>query len=162
MSVSQPIRDHLQHSCDPADSLLPSVSASLQEPEHASLRHSQLGCHATWYRENLGQCNEPMLQYEWAWMHGRIATLRHCCSAGSDSIGEARPDEARPGDESALSEDDPRLAELLLQSQLFRTLLMQEFCSRGLKPMPPRGTVVACEEAWEITSTAVRQEWGIL
>lgn len=40
MSVSQPIRDRLQHSCDPAESLLPSVSASLQEPEHARDRKS--------------------------------------------------------------------------------------------------------------------------
>jgi len=28
--------------------------------------------------------------------------------------------------------------------------------------MPPRGTVVKSEEAWEITSTEVRQQWGIL
>jgi hypothetical protein len=157
MSVSQPILEHLQHSCDSAESLLPFASATLQELEQTSLRHSQLGYHASWYRENLGQCNEPMLQYEWAWMHGRIATLRNCCSAGRANAGEARTE-----DGSELSESDPRLAQLLLQSQLFRTLLLQEFCSRGLKPMPPRGTVVACEEAWEITSTAVRQEWGIL
>jgi hypothetical protein len=28
--------------------------------------------------------------------------------------------------------------------------------------LPPQGEVIASEEAWEITSNTVRQEWGIL
>jgi hypothetical protein len=111
-----------------------------------ALRDSSLGCHASWYRENLGHCSEPMLQYEWAWMNGRIAALRHC-RAGSDDALACPP--------------EPRVEGLLTESQLFRTLLLQEFASRGLRPLPPRGTVVPSEEAWEITSTSVRQEWGI-
>jgi hypothetical protein len=51
---------------------------------------------------------------------------------------------------------------MLSESQLFRTLLLQEISSRGLTPLPPQGEVIASEEAWEITSNTVRQEWGIL
>jgi hypothetical protein len=112
----------------------------------AGLRTSSLGCHASWYRENLSHCSEAMLQYEWAWMNGRIAALRHC--------------RAGEGGELACP-PEPRLDGLLSESQLFRTLLLQEFASRGLRPLPPRGTVVPSEEAWEITSASVRQEWGI-
>ncbi len=159
MSVIQPILERLQHDCDPLESPSSSSPTALQEEGAASLRGSALGSHATWYRENLGQCNEPMLQYEWAWMNGRIATLRHFQSSGS---GPAVQADARGGDGSELRQLDPRLAALLSESQLFRTLLLQEFSSRGLTPMPPRGTVVKSEEAWEITSTEVRQQWGIL
>ncbi len=112
----------------------------------AGLRSSSLGCHASWYRENLSHCSEAMLQYEWAWMNGRLAALRQC--------------RAGEGGELACP-PEPRLEGLLGESQLFRTLLLQEFASRGLRPQPPRGTVVASEEAWEITSASVRQEWGI-
>lgn len=159
MSVIQPILERLQHDCDPLESQQSVSPSAVQELGSARLRESALGCHATWYRENLGKCNEPMLQYEWAWMNGRIATLRHFHSSGGGSA--ARPD-ARGCDGSELGQLDPRLAGLLAESQLFRTLLLQEFSSRGLTPMPPRGTVVDSEQAWEITSTAVRQEWGIL
>jgi hypothetical protein len=112
----------------------------------AGLRSSSLGCHASWYRENLSHCSEAMLQYEWAWMTGRLAALRHC--------------RAGEGGELACPPRQ-RLDGLLSEAQLFRTLLLQEFASRGLRPLPPRGTVVASEEAWEITSASVRQEWGI-
>ena len=159
MSVIQPILERLQHDCDSRDSHSCAVQSTSPQTGVASLRGSELGCHATWYRENLVQCNEPMLQYEWAWMNGRIATLRHFHGSGS---GPAARVDARAADGSELCQLDPRLAELLAESQLFRTLLMQEFSARGLTPMPPRGTVVTSEEAWEITSTAVRQEWGIL
>jgi hypothetical protein len=115
-------------------------------PAEAGLRASSLGCHASWYRENLSHCSEAMLQYEWAWMNGRIAALRHC-RAGEGADLACPP--------------EPRLEVLLGESQLFHTLLLQEFASRGLRPLPPRGTVVASEEAWEITSASVRQEWGI-
>lgn len=159
MSVIQPILERLQHDCDPLDSQPSGSPSAPNESGAASLRGSALGCHATWYRENLGQCNEPMLQYEWAWMNGRIATLRHFHGSGS---GPASRQDAKGGDVSELCQLDPRLAALLAESQLFRTLLLQEFSSRGLTPMPPRGTVVESEEAWEITSTEVRQQWGIL
>jgi hypothetical protein len=114
--------------------------------DQEALRTSRLGCHANWYRENLGHCSEPMLQYEWAWMNGRIAALRHCRAGEGGEL---------------VCPPESRLEGLLSESQVFRTLLMQEFASRGLRPLPPRGTVVPSEEAWEITSLSVRQEWGI-
>lgn len=113
-----------------------------QEP----LRTSSLGCHAHWYRENLGHCNEPMLQYEWAWINRRLTALQRCSSGEAGEL--ACPPRSR-------------LEPLLSESQLLRTLLLQEFASRGLRPLPPRGTVVPSEEAWEITSASVRQEWGM-
>lgn len=109
------------------------------DPDGDELRTSSLGCHATWYRENLGQCNEPMLHYEWAWLNGRIEALEHCHDACRGGLGE-----------------------MLAESQLFRTLLLREFAARGLTPSPPRATVVPSEEAWEITSVRVKEEWGIL
>jgi hypothetical protein len=120
----------------------PGRPASPQE----SLRTSSLGCHASWYRENLGHCSAPMLQYEWAWMNGRIAALRHCRAGQAGEL--ACPPESR-------------IEALLSETQVFRTLLLQEFASRGLRPEPPRGTVVPSEEAWEITSASIRQQWGI-
>jgi hypothetical protein len=103
------------------------------------LRTSSLGCHATWYRENLGQCNEAMLQYEWAWLNGRIDALEHVQDDGKGAFGE-----------------------MLAETQLFRTLLLREFAARGLSPSPPKATVIPSEEAWEITSLRVKEEWGIL
>ncbi|MFM7264512.1 MAG: hypothetical protein ACKOZW_02760 [Cyanobium sp.] len=117
-----------------------------------SLRTSSLGCHASWFRDNLGQCSNAMLQYEWAWMDGRLAALAQC--GGDASIGPGAPP-ASPCPPEA------RLAALLTESQLLQTLLLQEFTSRGLRPLPPLGPVVASEEAWEITSASVRQTWGI-
>jgi|LakMenEpi03Aug12_release.lakeMendotaPanAssembly.Ray.scaffolds.fasta_scaffold192197_3 hypothetical protein len=160
MSVIQPILERLQQDCNPWESQSSDGSEAREQCASAGLRSSALGCHATWYRENLGQCNEPMLQYEWAWMNGRLATLRHFQRSGSGPAALAM--DARVADGSELSQLDPRLAEMLSESQLFRTLLLQEFSSRGLTPLPPQGEVIASEEAWEITSNTVRQEWGIL
>jgi hypothetical protein len=128
------------------ESAVPPQPAAEPSPVQAGLRTSSLGCHASWYRENLSHSSEAMLQYEWAWMNGRIAALRHCRAGEGGEL--ACPPELR-------------LEGLLSESQLFRTLLLQEFASRGLRPQPPRGTVVPSEEAWEITSASVRQEWGI-
>lgn len=146
--ILEPILEQLLRERDEATP--PHIAAASEgEPStvEAGLRSSSLGCHASWYRENLSHCSEAMLQYEWAWMNGRLAALRHC--------------RASEGSELAACPPEPRLDGLLSESQLFRTLLLQEFASRGLRPLPPRGTVVASEEAWEITSASVRQEWGI-
>jgi len=103
------------------------------------LRTSSLGCHATWYRDNLVQCNQPMLQYEWAWLNGRIDALEHCLEQGRGTLGE-----------------------MLAEAQLFRTLLLREFAARGISPSSPKAIVIPSEEAWAITSLQVKEEWGIL
>lgn len=139
-----------------------------EQVHQESPRVSSLGCQASWYRDNLGHCSEAMLQYEWAWMHGRIAALARCrIGAHGNSEGDAVTNSVDHGEgnspESAAAPCPPpaRLQELLSECQLFHTLLLQEFTSRGLRPLPPRGPVVASEEAWEITSASVRQAWGI-
>lgn len=117
-----------------------------------SLRTSSLGCIASWFRDILGQCSDAMLQYEWAWMHGRLSALSQCrIDANGDAAATA----------ASACPPEARLTALLTESQLFQTLLLQEFTSRGLRPLPPLGPVVASEEAWEITSASVRQAWGI-
>jgi hypothetical protein len=115
------------------------------------LRSSPLGCHATWYRENLSHCSEAMLQYEWAWMNGRIDALEHC-----------RHEEGSPAGDQDTGPEAARLADLLSESQLFLTLLLREFAGRGLRPSAAKGTVIPSEEAWEITSLQVKQDWGIV
>ena len=118
-----------------------------------SLRTSSLGGHASWYRDNLSHCSEAMLHYEWAWMGERIAALNHGrFAAGGDGA---------TGPQGIACPPEPRLAELLSESQLFHTLLLREFAARGLRPLPLRGPVVASEEAWNIASASVRQAWGI-
>jgi hypothetical protein len=108
-------------------------------------RPAPLGRQASWYRDNLALCSEAMLQYEWAWMKGRIAALVRCRA-------DAPASQCPQGGE---------LERLLRESQLCHSLLRQEFAHRRLRPLPPRGPVVASEEAWEITSSSVRQAWGI-
>ncbi|MEB3256018.1 MAG: hypothetical protein VKJ05_06485 [Synechococcaceae cyanobacterium] len=119
------------------------LTVAIQAPLRARRHRARLGCHASWYRDNLALCNEAMLQYEWAWIKGRIATLIRY-----------RADGCR-------YPQDGKLERLLHESQRCRSLLRQEFSRRGLRPLPPRGPVVASEEAWEITSCSVRQAWGI-
>jgi hypothetical protein len=139
MSLIQPILDQRRQERQEA------VGSASLAPENGApapqegLRSTSLGCHADWYRENLGHCSEPMLQYEWAWLQGRIDALRQL-QAGEDG----------------------RYRDLRSECQIFRTLLLQEFASRGLRPMPPRACVISSEEAWEITSRKVREDWGIL
>jgi hypothetical protein len=125
--------------------------------------HAQLGCQASWYRDNLARCSDAMLQYEWAWMKDRLTALLRCRAAAQAAV--------RPGTQAGASSPPPaearrcpqegELKRLLGESQLCHRLLRQEFACRGLRPLPPRGPVVASEEAWEITSSSVRQAWGI-
>lgn len=116
------------------------------------LEQGPRGGQASWFRDILGQCSDAMLQYEWAWMHGRLSALSQC---RIDANGDA------PATAASACPPEARLTALLTESQLFQTLLLQEFTSRGLRPLPPLGPVVASEEAWEITSASVRQAWGI-
>jgi hypothetical protein len=138
MSLIKPIleRRHRHRRSAASDGSNSAIGASTAGDE---LRTSSLGCHATWYRENLGQCNEPMLQYEWAWLNGRIDALEHVQADGKGAFRE-----------------------MLAETQLFRTLLLREFAARGMSPSPPKANVIPSEEAWEITSLRVKEEWGIL
>jgi len=127
------------------------------------LRSSALGCHASWYRDNLADCSEAMLQYEWAWINQRI-----------DALDRQRTQESSPlslvADSSHAKSDEPdppaplhgSLAEHLAESQLFLNLLLREFAVRGMRPSTPKAAVIPSEEAWEITSKLVKEEWGIL
>jgi hypothetical protein len=90
-----------------------------------------------------------MLHYEWAWLHGRIDALEHF-------VGRERRNHA------AASDAVQRCEQMLSESGLFRTLLEEEFTARGLQPSAPRADVVPSEEAWEITSQKVKEDWGIL
>jgi len=150
MSLLQPIFEQLNRERGSESSAL------LREGREAEafpqgLRTSVLGCHAAWYRENLSHCSEPMLQYEWAWMNAHIDALEQfrCDALGHEGVHASGP-------------RDAQLAAHLSESPLFLTLLLREFACRGLRPSPVKATVIPSEEAWEITSLQVKQEWGIV
>jgi hypothetical protein len=154
MSLLQPILEQLNRERGSAETTA-TPGGGDNEDFPQGLRTSSLGCHASWYRENLSQCSEAMLQYEWTWMNGHIDALeRYLCDA------EGR--EAEPDFRQAFEPNQARLEALLSESQLFLTLLLREFASRGLRPAPPKAPVIPSEEAWEITSARVRQDWGIV
>jgi hypothetical protein len=104
-------------------------------------------CHAACYRDNLQRCTEPMLQYEWAWLRERLAALRSCQT-----------------DASLLSRlggiENVNL--LVSECVLFQLLLQEEFSRRRLTPRAVEAPLVPSEEAWEITSLKVKQDWGIV
>jgi len=106
-----------------------------------------LKCHATCYRENLERCTEPMLQYEWAWLRERLAALRSC-----------QGDPALVGRLGGI--DHVNL--LISEAVLFQLLLQEEFSRRGFTPRAVEAPLVPSEEAWEITSLQVKQDWGIV
>jgi hypothetical protein len=104
-------------------------------------------CHASCYRENLRRCTEPMLQYEWAWLQERLAALRSC-----------------QGDAALLSRlgGIEQVNLVISECVLFQLLLQEEFGRRRLTPRPVDAPLVPSEEAWEITSLKVKQDWGIV
>jgi hypothetical protein len=126
------------------------------------LRSSALGCHASWYRDNLAHCSEPMLQYEWAWINQRIDALDHQRTQGTPALCFVENSSSEQDNEPGLAPLHGNLAERLAESQLFLTLLLREFAMRGLRPSTPKAAVIPSEEAWEITSQLVKEEWGIL
>jgi len=150
MSLLQPIIEQLNRDRE-ASAADVQADAGTTYSAKESLRTSALGCHASWYVENLEHCSEPMLQYESAWIQGRIQALQHCCR------------EAESKAETPLEwTNQERVTEMLAESQLFLTLLLREFAARGLQPKPPKADVIPSEEAWEITSQKVKELWGIL
>jgi hypothetical protein len=157
MSLLQPILAKLPPTAERTEGRRPSGHEAVCGPvETANARAdslpccpNDLSCCANWYRENLQVCNDAMLHYEWAWLHGRIDALERFLV--QESLGMT--------DDRILLQ---RCEQMLRESQLFRTLLIEEFSSRGLHHSPPPAEVVASEEAWEITSQKVKQDWGIL
>ena len=140
----------------PAERLLP-LPRSLREfrlrqrsqPAPAAPPSPVLSCRARWYLDNLQRCNEAMLQYEWAWLVGRIHALQAVV-----------PRLERTGPHHPAASDADRAASLLSEARLFLSLLLRELAARGVSPAPARGVVIPSEEAWEITSRQIREEWG--
>jgi hypothetical protein len=90
-----------------------------------------------------------MLQYEWAWLVGRIHALQAVVQR-----------QERAGQPHPAGSDADRAVCLLGEARLFLSLLLRELAARGVSPAPPRGAVIPSEEAWEITSRQIREEWG--
>lgn len=150
MSLLQPIIEQLDRQRKSPCTDRPADGSSTPASDHY-LRSSTLGCHALWYVENLEQCSAPMLQYESAWINGRIDALERCLSK-----------HGRNGEISRSEEELQIVGQMLEESQLFLSLLLREFAARGLDPAPPKAAVIPSEEAWEITSQKVKEEWGIV
>jgi hypothetical protein len=150
MSILQPIIEQLKRERE-AFAADAQGEGSTPAAAHNTHRTSTLGCHAAWYVENLEHCSEPMLQYELAWIQGRIQALEHCC----------RHDQSEADSRLELA-NHRHVTDMLAETQLFQTLLLREFAARGLHPKPPKADVIPSEEAWEITSQKVKESWGIL
>jgi len=87
-----------------------------------------------------------MLQYEWAWIHEQVDRLRRCCLDPELMI--------RWGGRA-------RVHILLEEAVMLLGVLERVFQQRRLVPLAEQPGVVPSEEAWEITSLAVKQAWGI-
>ncbi len=112
-----------------------------------SMTKEAMNCHASCYRENLQRCSEPMLQYEWAWLKQQLDVLRRS--------------RFQPQMLHSLGGEEP-MRILTSECVLFQLILQQEFARRQLTPHPCPASIVPSEEAWEITSQQVKEEWGIV
>jgi hypothetical protein len=111
------------------------------------LSREAMNCHAACYRENLQRCSEPMLQYEWVWVEEHLRELRR-------AQVDAELSRRLGGRENVNI--------LISECVMAQLILQEEFSRRRLRPKPDHGAVVPSEEAWEITSLRVKQEWGIV
>lgn len=105
-----------------------------------------LRCHRQCYRDHLERCSDAMLQYEWAWIHEQVDHLRRCFldPDGMNRWGGRL-----------------RVQILLEEAVMLLGVIERVFQQRQLVPLVSRPGVVPSEEAWEITSLAVKQAWGI-
>jgi len=106
-----------------------------------------MNTHAACYRENLRGCNDAMLQYEWAWLEEHVQALRR---------NQLQPELMV----SLGGEDNVKI--LISECVLFQLILQEEFGRRRLTPRGTSAPIVPSEEAWEITSLKVKQDWGIV
>jgi hypothetical protein len=106
----------------------------------------QLEAHIQSYREQLRACSDPMLRYEWAWLEDHLSSLNL-----SSSHAEMR---------AALGGRD-HVADLMRETAAFRSELEQELLRRGVEASARTLPLEPMEHAWELSSPAIRQAWGI-
>jgi hypothetical protein len=106
-----------------------------------------MNCHASCYRENLHSCTDAMLQYEWAWLDEHVQALRR---------SQLQPEVMT----SLGGEENVKI--LISECVLFQLILQEAFGRRHLSPLGSHAPIVPSEEAWEITSLKVKQDWGIV
>jgi len=112
-----------------------------------SMSKEAMNCHASCYRENLRSSSDAMLQYEWAWLEEHVQALRR---------SHLQPELIR----SLGGEANVKI--LISECVLFQLILQAEFGRRHLAPLGSAAAIVPTEEAWEITSLKVKQDWGIV
>lgn len=98
------------------------------------------------YRQQLGQCSEAMLLYEWTWLHQHLEDLQLC---GANSAM------ARAAGGGA------HVHQMRLQAEACLQALAEECQRRELKPERQAHSVAAGEHAWEVSSSTIRHAWGL-
>jgi hypothetical protein len=112
-----------------------------------NMKKEAMNCHASCYRDNLHHCNDAMLQYEWAWLEEHVQALRRS--------------QLQPEVMTSLGGVE-NVKILISECVLFQLILQEEFGRRHLSPLGSHASIVPSEEAWEITSLKVKQDWGIV
>jgi glycine/D-amino acid oxidase-like deaminating enzyme len=98
------------------------------------------------YRQQLQQCNEAMLHYEWTWLYQHLDDLQLCNanSAMAQAAGGSQ-----------------HVRQLILQAQTYLAALAKECERRGVQPQRQAHSVASAEHAWEVSNSAIRRAWGL-
>jgi hypothetical protein len=116
----------------PADTESPTPQSSLPQREA--------------YRQQLQQCGEAMLHYEWTWLHQHLEDLQLCNanSAMAQAAGGAQ-----------------HVRQLILQAEACLATLAEECEGRGVQPERQAQSVASGEHAWEVSNSTIRRAWGL-
>ena len=123
------------------------TKATRQPDQERPVDLQLLGVRSEQYLRELQRCTDAMLQYEWAWLEEHVQALRR---------SQLQPELMV----SLGGEDNVKI--LISECVLFQLILQEEFGRRHLTPRGTTAPIVPSEEAWEITSLKVKQDWGIV
>jgi hypothetical protein len=98
------------------------------------------------YRQQLGQCSEAMLLYEWTWLHQHLEDLELC--GANSAMAQAAGGGAH-------------VQQMSLQAEACLQALAEECGQRGLQPERQAHSVATGEHAWEVSNGAIRHAWGL-
>jgi hypothetical protein len=98
------------------------------------------------FQDELEQCTDAMLQYEWVWLERHREDLEQC--RFNPTMLEA-------------AGGSVHLELLIAQASRYASQLEELFSRRGLEPSRHTHTVAAAEHAWELSNPGLRAQWGI-
>jgi AcrR family transcriptional regulator len=98
------------------------------------------------YRQQLQQCSEAMLHYEWTWLHQHLEDLQLCSANGAMAQAAGGSQHVR---------------QLILQAEACLATLAEECERRGVQPERQAHSVASGEHAWEVSNGTIRRAWGL-